>query len=340
MVDADDIAHALSAPGRPATRRSSRPSGRRSSRPTARSTACGCASGRSPTLRSGRASRPAASADPRRDRAPRRRVARHPTACSSCRCCSSAAASLAGRARAGRRLPGGRAGAPGGAPQRPRPEGVRAIMATQLPRAERLARADDVIDNAGPPGRSPRGGSPRRPLPRRWPRNTRPDKRDSRTMMHSRRTMGTSTPRRFSSLPPEIDWLRQRFPVASPAESRSLAAMIRYEHPLNERIRTLMRLEDRSRARATSTSRARSRRNITQRCSRCSRSPTSPAAPTSRPTCCRNSSGRSSCCRRCAQSADRDARRSTRCSRTSTPSMRSCWASPASSARTCARTNG
>ena len=29
---------------------------------------------------------------------------------------------------------------------------VRAIMATQLPRAERLARADDVIDNAGPRG--------------------------------------------------------------------------------------------------------------------------------------------------------------------------------------------
>ncbi len=29
--------------------------------------------------------------------------------------------------------------------------GVRAIMATQLPRAERLARADDVIDNSGPP---------------------------------------------------------------------------------------------------------------------------------------------------------------------------------------------
>ena len=28
---------------------------------------------------------------------------------------------------------------------------VRAIMATQLPRAERLARADDVIDNSGPP---------------------------------------------------------------------------------------------------------------------------------------------------------------------------------------------
>jgi len=27
---------------------------------------------------------------------------------------------------------------------------VRAIMATQLPRAARLARADDVIDNAGP----------------------------------------------------------------------------------------------------------------------------------------------------------------------------------------------
>lgn len=31
------------------------------------------------------------------------------------------------------------------------PDEVRAIMATQLSRAERLARADDVIDNAGPP---------------------------------------------------------------------------------------------------------------------------------------------------------------------------------------------
>ena len=32
-----------------------------------------------------------------------------------------------------------------------RPADVRAIMATQLPRAERLARADDIVDNAGPP---------------------------------------------------------------------------------------------------------------------------------------------------------------------------------------------
>ncbi len=31
------------------------------------------------------------------------------------------------------------------------PEAVRAIMSTQLPRSERLARADDVLDNAGPP---------------------------------------------------------------------------------------------------------------------------------------------------------------------------------------------
>ncbi len=31
------------------------------------------------------------------------------------------------------------------------PDEVRAIMATQLSRADRLARADDVIDNAGPP---------------------------------------------------------------------------------------------------------------------------------------------------------------------------------------------
>ena len=30
------------------------------------------------------------------------------------------------------------------------PAEVRAIMATQLPRAERLGRADDILDNAGP----------------------------------------------------------------------------------------------------------------------------------------------------------------------------------------------
>jgi dephospho-CoA kinase len=32
-------------------------------------------------------------------------------------------------------------------------EAARAIMATQLPRAARLARADDILDNAGPPER-------------------------------------------------------------------------------------------------------------------------------------------------------------------------------------------
>lgn len=31
------------------------------------------------------------------------------------------------------------------------PAQVRAIMAVQLPRAERLARADDIVDNSGPP---------------------------------------------------------------------------------------------------------------------------------------------------------------------------------------------
>ena len=71
--------------------------------------------------------------------------------------------------------------------------------------------------------------------------------------------------------------------------------MIRYEHPLNERIRTLMRLEDLYRARAVLRARRTTRRRITPRCSRCSRSPTSPRAPTSRPTSCRSSSGRSSC---------------------------------------------
>ena len=40
---------------------------------------------------------------------------------------------------------------------------VRAIMATQLPRAERLARADDILDNSGPQERHRAAGRGARP---------------------------------------------------------------------------------------------------------------------------------------------------------------------------------
>ena len=45
-------------------------------------------------------------------------------------------------------------------------EPVRAIMATQLPRAARLAQADDVIDNGGDPRRDPAAVSVAASLPR------------------------------------------------------------------------------------------------------------------------------------------------------------------------------
>ena len=65
---------------------------------------------------------------------------------------------------------------------------------------------------------------------------------------------------------------------------RAARSVIRYEHPLNERIRTLMRLEDlfaRVSYFAAQDARARSSRGARLRCSR---SPTSPRAPISRPT--------------------------------------------------------
>ena len=68
---------------------------------------------------------------------------------------------------------------------------VRAIMRSQAPRAERLAAADDVIDNGGP-----------------------------------------------------RDALRKQVGRAAPKIPTIRRTVITYEYPLNERIRTLLRLED------------------------------------------------------------------------------------------------
>ena len=92
---------------------------------------------------------------------------------------------------------------------------VRAIMATQLPRAERLARADDVLDNSGPPAAiAPQVAA----LDRRY------------------RALAAAA---GSALRAD---LRAECRLDAPPLRRR--AVIRYEHPLNERIRTLMRLED------------------------------------------------------------------------------------------------
>jgi dephospho-CoA kinase len=151
VVDADDIAHELSSPGRTGHDAVVAAFGPRSSRRTARSTARTCASARSPTTRSARASRRRCT----RRSAPRSRAA----------------------SRHGARPYGilvvplllERGGVAGlvdrvlvvDAPEdeqvrrvvlrsRLDPAQVRAIMATQLTRAARLARADDVLDNSGP----------------------------------------------------------------------------------------------------------------------------------------------------------------------------------------------
>ena len=91
---------------------------------------------------------------------------------------------------------------------------VRAIMATQLPRAQRLARADDVIDNSGPRGALA-------------PQVAR---------LHAQyRTMAAAQ----AALEPHGASPQN---VAQPRDDQG--RLIRYEHPLNERVRTLMRLED------------------------------------------------------------------------------------------------
>jgi hypothetical protein len=100
-------------------------------------------------------------------------------------------------------------------------EQIRAIMAAQASRAQRLAAADDVIDNAGTiaiPART--GRSPARRLPRRW-----------------RRT--ETVPRRGGERACAIIGAN-----LNRCDTGGHAAVISYEYPLNERIRTLLRLED------------------------------------------------------------------------------------------------
>ena len=87
-------------------------------------------------------------------------------------------------------------------------------MATQLSRAERLARADDVIDNAGPPEALA-------------PQIARLDA----AYRGACRSAGAN-----SGAGNRAQWRR--------ASRGPPVTVIRYEHPLNERIRTLMRLED------------------------------------------------------------------------------------------------
>ena len=238
----------------------------------------GCASACSPTPR--RARRLEAILHPlirAAARARGRRAGAAPTACSSCRCCSSAAASRAAvAARARRRLPGGRAGAPRDAraaasPTRSARDHGHPARARRAPRARRrrarqcAARSRRI---------APQVARARPPLPR--------------TRRRRARQRLNAAPRSGQNALPH-------------SQRRPAPLVIRYEHPLNERIRTLMRLEDLF-ARAQLLRRRRTPRSTTtRRCSRCSRSPTSPRAPTSRPTCCRSSSARSRCSRRCAR---------------------------------------
>ena len=77
-------------------------------------------------------------------------------------------------------------------------------MATQLSRSARLAQADDILDNSGRARRS--------------------------------RRRSPSCDRRYRALGNRRDLACER--------SCRMTDVIRYEHPLNERIRTLMRLED------------------------------------------------------------------------------------------------
>jgi hypothetical protein len=114
------------------------------------------------------------------------------------------------------------------------PAEVRAIMATQSSREARLAAADDVIDNGGPP----------------------------EAMLAAGREARPALPRARG--------------IAKLARGR---AMIRYEHPLNERVRTLMRLEGLYARSLFFTRRDDARGAPTPRCSHCSRSPTSRRAP-------------------------------------------------------------
>ena len=150
VVDTDEIAHELTAPGGAAHRRDrATRSAPTTSPPTAPRPRAGCARWCSPTpRREGKLEGDPASADPRAKRARASRAAdravRHR---SSCRCCSKPAPTAISRDRVlvvdcAEEQQVERACAA----QRPRPQTRCArIMAAQLPRAARLARADDVL---------------------------------------------------------------------------------------------------------------------------------------------------------------------------------------------------
>ena len=164
VTDTDRLAHALTAPGAPGYDGDRAAFGAADTTPTARSTA--------PRLRARVVRRRGgplaprgdpASADRRRCAAARSPAGRARTASSSSRCCSSAAAS----ARIVSRIL---------VVDCPEDEQVRRVARAQRPRRrtrsarswrrssrarERLARADDVIDNAGPHERHRRLRSPR-----------------------------------------------------------------------------------------------------------------------------------------------------------------------------------
>ena len=176
VTDTDALAHALTAPGDAGIRRGARGVRRRSSAaPTGRSTAR--ALRRRVFADAAARARLEAILHPLIRAAARREIAALDEPLRPARRPAAARARRHRRRRsgAGRRLPGRRAGPPRRGAERPCAEAeVRAIMATQLPARDRLARADDVLDNAGPPCGDRAAGRRRSTAATgRWPRRAR-----------------------------------------------------------------------------------------------------------------------------------------------------------------------
>ena len=120
------------------------------------------------------------------------------------------------------------------------------------------AAADDVIDNEGP-------------IERLRPQVERLHAALSRPGCEIHDALGFTSGPRLPDTAASSSWPRAR-------------VVISYEFPLNERIRTLLRLEDLYDKIEYFVVRGRTRWSIMSPSSRCSRSSTSPAAPTSSPT--------------------------------------------------------
>ena len=242
VVDADAIAHELSAPGgagHDAVVAAFGPLGARRAtaaldRGAMRERAFADPAFRAPA-RGG-----AAPADPRRDRPAHRAAGARPTASWSCRCSSSAAAT---RSRVDRVL----------VVDCPEDEQVAARRAAQRPRRRRrCARSWRPSCRAPSASRAPTTSSTTAGRARRSPPQVRAPRRRVPRARGGRRRC-----------PALI-----RAPIRGQWRLTDLTDVIRYEHPLNERIRTLMRLEDLfARVARTSTSAATSRRTITRRSS-------------------------------------------------------------------------